>query len=89
MMEAIEAAVSSERGATGAAGVEGEAQGVTFHMNQSSGGSGSTDGEGGGESMDGEGGGRRGGGCSPPSRSGAKGVVVLPHIACMSAFHSA
>ena len=48
MMEAIEAAVSSERGATGAVGVGGEAQGATFHMNQSSGGSGSTDGEGGG-----------------------------------------
>ena len=57
MMEAIEAAVSSERGATGAVGVGGEAQGATFHMNQSSGGSGSTDGEaeGGGGSTDGEG----------------------------------
>ena len=36
------AAAAAERGATGV----GEARGGTFHMNQSSGGSGSTDGEG-------------------------------------------
>ena len=40
MVAAIAAAASSERGVTGAVGVGGEARGGTFHMNQSSGGSG-------------------------------------------------
>ena len=94
MVAAIAAAASSERGVTGAVGVGGEARGGTFHMNQSSEAAVM-------EAWMGRAAvetwtrramvvpGRRRGGCSPPSRSGAKGVVVLPHIACMSAFHSA
>ena len=58
----------------------GLAAGGTVRMNQSGGGSGSMDGEGGGGTL---------GRASPPSRSRARGVVVLPHIACIRAFHSA
>eukprot|EP00964_Phaeocystis_antarctica_P056531 scaffold33339_cov54-Phaeocystis_antarctica.AAC.3 len=49
-------------------------------MNQSSGGSGSMDGQG-GAGAPGEG--------SPPTPRREAGGVVVPHIACMSAFHSA
>ena len=85
---AATAAAAPEQGATGVSVMVGgavrEALGAargTVHMNQSSGGSGIVDGEGGRGVL------RE---ASPPWRSeAARGVVVLPHIARMSAFHSA
>ena len=85
---AATAAAAPERGATGVSAMIGgavrEASGAAggvVHMNQSSGGSGIVDGEGGRGAL---------GRDSPPWRGeAARGVVVLPHIARMSAFHSA